>query len=303
MIYQSFSILQVSVGILWNNRFVWKVEGFMKKKKIVLLVVVGVLIGAVFIWRDGTTEETFSVHDLNWDDYEGMNEQVMGAFYTDSPHVYDASVGGIGYHEVIFRFFRDNLDFVSDRQRGNDLGYRVHFTNITGEESFLGNIPPSVWEENAGEFELNFYFDRSLSQEFWDVLIEASREYAMALNPDAFNEVRITLAEVDWDALRDGYEEQILSIVLEGSMENSDFHRGFFRSGRDNLPVIFQFLEDYQEFFSDSIDEEYKYTGIIHFIQINEEDPLIDARFYMNEELSRRLMDVIGEEAWEAARR
>jgi len=277
------------------------------KKIIMGLAIVGVLVVAVFIWQRNVAGASFSVHDLNWDYYEEMNERGFEVFYSNPPHVYDASLLPIGHMQELLRFFRDNQDLIRDSRQGDDLDFTLRLRNITGNEEFLGNIDwEQIVEEREDEIlEIRFYFDRSLLTGFLEALNASNDDYVRAINPDAFNEERITLSEVDWDALRDDYESEISAILIQGGAaedSNFDFDMARFESGRDDLSVILEFLEVNQGDFHSVENSEYTYQGTIHF-WTDDDEPRLMSTFFMDEALNRRLMEAIGEEAWERALR
>jgi len=282
----------------------------MKKMTIVLIVMVSFLIVGVLIWQGGSLDspeeviseeegQGFSVHDLNWDYYEEMNDRIVEASFTNPPYVYDDTIFSIGRLGGVLSLFGENLDAINDIQQGKRLSVKLRFEGITGEESFLGDVPPSVWQENNGGFILKFYFYRSLELDFFDALNEA------AMAEFRSNEEEITLAEVDWDALRNDYESEIAAILIQGIAaedSNFDFDMARFESGKDNLSIILEFLEVNQDDFHGIEDLEYTYQGTIHFWRDDDERSLM-LTFFMDEALNRRLMDAIGEEAWERALR
>ena len=256
------------------------------------------VLGLGFLLWIQLNRSSISVHDLNWDDYEGMNERIIRMTYTDPPFVEDMYVESIGHLEVILRFFGENQDLIRDRVEGDDLSLSLIFTDIQGTEVFLNGHEV---EEN---FEMRVYFDRSIQHEFFDVLNEASRSYARAQNPQAFNEKEIILSDIDWDFLKENYETEIFSVVLEGPMLGDDyFNTADFEVVEFELASILDFLYEYQQEVSIIENNEYRHMGRIVFKRIDNEDPLTRSIFFMNEQQIRELMDIIGEEDWERARR
>jgi len=273
------------------------------------MVVIGIALVAIIlglIWYSSADGDdlAFSVHDLNWDDIEGMNNHVAVAFYSNPPHVHNASLAPIGHMQELLNFFKSNQDLIRDSAQDDDLEFKVRFTRVTGEEKFLGYVPPSVWQENSGEFELSFHFDSSLIESFLEALNASNDAYVRAENPDAFNEEIITLAEVDWEVLREDYEGEIFAVIIQGIVGVGEyFNIADFNIAHDALPVILEFLEDNQNEFRNAGDLAYTYQGTIHFWQNDDSEPRIMAPFFMDEALNRRLMEAIGDEAWEQARR
>ena len=280
-------------------------EVIVLKRMTTLLIVVAVLAVAGLIWYKGMQEEdlAFSVHDLNWNDVAGMNEKIFEAFYTDSPHVYDAQIASVGYLDIVLDFFRDNLDYLSDTLVEGDLAFKMHFTGITGEEKFLGDIPSSVFQGNNNEFIVYFNFPRALDTEFINALNDAGWEWAIAENPDAHNEEIMTLSEVDWDLLLAEYDTSIFNITLEGSREEDYYNIVDFNPEDSEFLLILEFLKQNQNDFSGTESEAYKYIGGINLNGFNDEEPLVTVIFFMNEQPVSQLVELIGEEAWERARR
>ena len=277
------------------------------KKKIVVLILVLLVLVVVGLRRDRgeSVEEVieFSVHDLNWEDIEGMNARASRAFYSNPPYVYDASLIPIGHLEGLLEFFRDNADLIRDEGERDDFDFTLHFTSIVGEEVFLGNLPSELWER-TGDFELRFYFDRSLEMEFLDVLNAANRSYLRTQNPGAFDE-HITLLEVDWEELREDYGLYVSSLhLIRGEMdweifrEKEDFWFGIFLPEYDDLSVILTFLEENQTSLSGVETEEFIYSGSLHFERTSENEPREIVVFFMTEAQNQALMEAMGEEAW-----
>jgi len=285
------------------------------------LIIVGVLIVGVIIWQSNDypdndqmednnqmeTEEPvgdgFSVHDLNWDYYEEMNKHIVDASFTNPPYVVDDDVHGVGYLTVVLRFFRENLNEVSDNQIGRRISLKLHFSGITGDENFLSELSPSVWQENNDGFILNFYFDRTLERECVDSLKEAGWERFAAENPEQIDQ-RITLAEFDWDALREDYETYIIGFVFEGlQLEGENFNEfvEFYvsTSGSDTILAVIEFLEQNQEEISAINRQESGHGGTMFFRRNSDQDPEVSSTFGMTEELIRTLMDTVGLDVWE----
>ena len=268
---------------------------FVKNKKVILLLVVGVLIGAIFIWRESRTEDGFSVHDLNWDDYEGMNERVSSLTLHIPPHFMDRFVETHLDLTGLFLLFSENQHLLRDRPGtagltlDSDFEVVLEFTNLLGNEIFLDE---AVYDAS---FYMSFYVDSSLAQESLDLVGAAVRAYHEAQDP----EVRITLAEVDWDALRGRYEEYLYGVTIDAP-----------QGGPVNFPVailnpsdVLYFLEENKHDVSQNRNDLYNYRASILFKRENEEMPRIVCIFFMTESMHEELVSLIDEETWEAARR
>jgi hypothetical protein len=283
------------------------------KKIVVGLVVVGVLIVAVPIWQNNQgnnhTEgeelamDGFSIHDLDWEDVEGMNEHVSRMTLNVPPYFMDWMVGTHLDLTEVFRLFGENQHLLRDQPevvgqtRESDYEVTLTFRNLTGNEMFLNG------NGSKGTLGINFYVSRELAaQEVFDLITDAGDAYFREQNPEEV----ITLADIDWDALREDYEAGagVSVITIQGIVEEDrSFNIADFESRRDDVSAILEFLEENQDEFYSNGDLEYMYQGTIHFWQDNEDEPHRMAPFFMEEALNRRLMEAIGEEAWERARR
>ena len=187
-----------------------------------LLVFVILIIGIVRVVQtiEFPPRRLFSVHDLNWDYFEEMNEFIVDATFSNPPYEFDEHIHGIEHLSVLLEFFKENINYLHDRQRNQRFDFTMYFSGITGKEKFLGNVTPSVWESNNGEFEFKFYFDREIRSGFFDNLNEASNRRAIAEDPSL--ETRwILFDEIDWEKVSYDYKSMISLISFEG-FERSD---------------------------------------------------------------------------------
>lgn len=274
----------------------------MRKRKMVFLVG-GMLVTTLFLMYLMRDERSDSVHGLNWEYYEEMGAHVSEMTLNIPPGFMGQWMNTDHDLTVFFQSFYENLDMVRDfplvpgQTLTSDFEVVVKFTGLTGDENFLGGRDIS-----DGTLELSFYVDASLAQATLDLRNVATEAYNILRDP-SWEAVRITLAEVDWDALREDYSSHVSIIVIQGaSREDGHFNMTDFMTGRDDLSVVLEFLEDNQDEFRSVEDSEYTYQGTIHF-WVEDGEPRQMSPFFMDEDLNRRLMSAIGEEAWEAARR
>ena len=274
-----------------------------------LLVVVLLIIGIVRVVDtiELTPRRLFSVHDLNWDYFEDMNEFIVHASFSNPPYVFDDYIHGIGHLGVLLEFFSENYSSLHDRQRNQRYDFTMRFSGITGEEKFLGDIPSSVWESNNGEFEFKFYFDREIEDGFFEHLREANRRRTVADNPSL--ETRyIPLSEVDWGIILESFDETILSLRFEG-FERTDYPISNFFSfiagsvNEETVSVIIHFLVENKNVIKNIIEEDTRHSVVIFYRPISENKPRYMTIFHLTEELYLMIVEHVGEEIWEAARR
>jgi len=234
-----------------------------------------------------------------------MNEHVSEMTLNVPPHFMNWDIGTHIDLTEMFRFFAESQSLLRDRPEisgqttESDFEVVLEFTNLTGSEAFLNG----QWLEET--LEISFYAYRPLAQEVFDLSNEIALAYQRKNNPEAFPEVHISLIEVNWEELKDGgYQEHVWGITLDAPMLGEDiFNTAFFGNSSAELGVILDFLSSHQADFSVERNDEYRYSGSINFIRNESTDPLILADFYMNEQQIRELLGIIGEEAWEQARR
>jgi len=280
----------------------------LKKKKLIIIgfcIVLAAL--AVVLYKLSTNDHSrsdLSIHNIDWSDVSGMNEKIVAFYFSDPPFFEDEWVDAAEHLEDLLQFFGENIGYLRDRGRSNDMEVVFEFENVTGDEEFLES------NELEGTFTLHFYFDRSLSSEFFE-LLNASRHARLVEQNPSLAQEDISLSDVNWSNLIDDYESYIYGVTLERRQrvrQRPDLQYGFdiadFNVGRDDLTTILTFLEENIDMFSDIATEEYRYIGSIFYRRFDYSEPQITARFFMNEELTRILSDeVIGEEAWNRAQR
>ena len=286
----------------------------MKKKKLIIIgccIVLATL--AVIFYKLSTNDNSrsdLSIHDIDWSDVSGMNERIVAFHFSDPPFFEDEWVDAAEHLEDLLQFFEENMDYLRDRGRRNDMEVMFEFENVTGDEEFLKS------NEVEGTFTLHFYFDRSLSSAFFELLNASRHARLIAQNPDAFIENEIILfSEVNWSELKSDYESLIYRITIVRSSDQEihpdilsslegfvgPVERASFESGMDNLIPIIDFLERNKLYFSAIEDEEYRFMVRISFRAIDSEQSRMLAVSYLNESLMRELSEVIGEEVWNRA--
>lgn len=276
------------------------------KKIIVGLVVVVVLMIAVFIWQSNNHEDDnyietedpvgdgFSVHGLNWEDVEGMNERVSDMTLNIPPYFMGRMVETHLDLAEVFRLFGENQHLLRDQPEvpgltlESDFEVVLTFSNLTGNEIFLnGNGSESV-------FSISFYVDSSLAQTSLDLAGDAVYAYFREQNP----EVVLTLAEVDWDALRDDYEAHLYGVTIDESQGRPAYLPLDILDPTD----VLRFFEENRYNVSQDWDDTYNYMASINFRRESEDSPDIRCIFFMTESMHRELISLIDDEVWEKAK-
>ena len=268
----------------------------MKKLFIICSLIILLIGGALWLLsHDENDELLFSVHDLDWDDIHQLNEYIFEAFYTDSPHIYNAQMAGLGYLYPVLEFLKENLNYVRDIPVDNELSFKVHLSDITGNENFWGNVDYSKTRNDGVLFELVFYFDRALDLEFFDALRQAGRLRAIAENPDSFNEIRITLAEVDWENVFGENKLYVQSLSLEiPSSNDRGFEIAIFNNESDKFYEALRFIYVNQNYISYQENSVNRFIGVINFVRQNDNSPPLLTRFYVDEAFGERFIEKIG---------
>ena len=291
-------------------------------RKIIMVGIVLALIVLGVVFYGFSNRSRISVHDLDWGDYEEMNEHVSAMTFNIPPHFMDWVVETHLDLTDIFRLLSDNQHLLRDRAevRGqtldSDFEIVIEFTNLSGDEKFLNGR----WSQDT--LNINFYVDRSLAQESLDLTGEAEEVYQRAQNPDSFPEI-IPLSEINWPDLMDDYESYIEEIFISRftwRLHTEDFD---FKASEDDLTDILRFFEANSDSFVDgdidigAIMDELFETGDIGDIEeysvwiifrlpdseFNDEQARPQAMFHMSEELGEQLAEIIGEEALSRAQR
>ena len=271
------------------------------KKRNRVLIGLGILIIFVIILWNNNRRLEFSVHDLNWEDIIGMNERISDATFTNPPYNFDDPVRGVGHLNILLSFFNNNLDSISDISRRNNPSVRLYFRGITGHEPFLGEIPAHVWENNNGDFQLNFYFERDLNREFFDALNASGQERFEYENPHSVN-IYTPLENIDWDKVLSGYETLVSAILIQGVYDESV---RIFRFSTENPGTknILYFLETNWHRFKNYETENYSLGGTIHLTETSDIGQRNLVSFFMDDTLSEELIIFIGYDVWEQALR
>ena len=268
------------------------------------------VVGAVFVVlvlnssNDGKGRSDLSVHDINWSDYETMNEYIESMVYNIYPFFMNEVVATRFDLTPIFQWLYENQDSLRDQPLDGDFEIVLEFSNLTGYELFLNG----KWSEEI--LNLSFYVDGSFANTALSLRSEAERAYVISHNPGLAQE-DVTLSDINWLELLEDYELYISRIMLtrrQRVRQRPDLQYGLdiadFRSGEDSLAEILTFLSENQSLFSNVETEEHRYIGGINFIRSSQDYPNVTAIFYMNEELTRILSDdVIGEELWNLRQR
>ena len=271
---------------------------------------------------NGNRETGLSVHDLDWSDYAGMNENISTMTFHIPPHFMNENIESHLDLTDIFHLFSENQQLLRDRPEirsqtlDSDFEVVLEFTNLTGEEAFLND----KWAQET--LNISFYVERSLAQTSLDLRGKAVRAYYNAQNPCAFSEV-ISLDEINWSDLLEGYETYIEEISISRfywRMHTEDFE---FISGEDDLINLLHFFRDNNEGLIDGIIDieaitaelfetgdikaptEYMVWIIFRLSDAEENEACArpHAAFHMSQALGEQLVEIIGEEAWEQARR
>ena len=274
-----------------------------------LLVFVVLIIGIVRVVDtiELTPRRLFSVHDLNWDYFEEMNEFIVDATFSNPPYVFDSYVHGVGHLNVLLEFFKENTESLHDRQRNQRFDFTMRFSGITGDEKFLQNVPSSVWESSGGEFKFKFYIDRKIGNDFFTNFNEASWRRSVA--EDSSLETRQTpFGEINWQDLISNYEERISGFIFEGFpredvsglREFFNIHSGWVSS--DTILIIIQFLHQNQKIINEISYDGNHHLGVMVYLRETPESPRYEVTFQLTEDLYLELIDEVGFEIWDQVR-
>ena len=267
------------------------------KKRNRVLIGLGILIIFVIILWNNNRRLEFSVHDLNWEDIIGMNGRISDATFTNLPWVRDDQVHGVGHLNTLLNFFANNLENIGNTSRTGNISIKLYLTEITGDEKFLGDVNPSVWERNDGSFELTLYIDNSLERNFFDALNASAHERFAYENPNLVD-MRSALIDIDWDDLLENYETLIYGLVMSKTGRGGTFIPIEIMNPKDVLEVL-RVNKDKASLQRDDI-HDFRFS--ILFKRQSEETPVITAIFFMPESVHEEILHLIDEDVWEKAR-
>lgn len=285
-------------------------------KKLAIVIGIGLtflMLGWMFL-----TRPSISVHDLDWSDYEGMNDHVSEMTFNIPPHFMGEIIEVHFDLTDIFRLFSDNQDLlrdqpeVSGRTLESDFEVVIEFIKLTGNEEFLN----SQWSHDT--LRISFYVDRSLAQESLDLISVVESAYHRALNPSWFPET-IPIEDINWQNFIEDYASHIEEIWVSRFYWRFQSETFVFRSDENDLTSILGFFDsnnssfvdgavDFESFLNDywetgSYEELTEYTVLVIFHRQNDEEPYMRANFHMSQELGEQFIEAVGEEVWERAQR
>ena len=269
-------------------------------------LIVDVVMVGVIIWQsrdqqasdqienENPVRDGISVHDLNWDDARGMNEHVSRMTLNLPPYFMDRRVETHLDLTDFFQWLSENQDLLRDQPEvpgytlSSDFEVVLRFTNLTGDESFLN------WNGSERTLDIIFYVDRSLGQMALDIVGEAAYAYFREQNPVE----RITLVEVDWNALHQNYETYIYGVTIDAPQAGPVFFPIDILDPTD----VLRFFENNRYNVSQDRNDLYNYLGAINFRWESEDGPEIICGFFMTETMHQELVSLIADEIWEEAR-
>ena len=211
----------------------------LNKKIIVGIVLVLIVLGLVF--HGLSSHPRISVHDLDWNDVERMNEHVSSMVLHIPPHFMNWSVGTHFDLTYMFLLFSENQDLLRDqpevpgRRLESDFQVVLEFENLTGNETFLNE----KWVRDT--LNMTFYVDEYLADRALSLSSEAESAYVRAQNPHLFPEI-IPLSQINWLDIVDDYKAHIEEISISRFYWRFHMEIFDFRVGKDELADIVHFL-------------------------------------------------------------